>query len=114
MLALAGSGPILVPPDEAHRHLDISIDGSRRLPASGIAQQADERPVVTAPIADLIHSLSSSGGIFRGSATPPWRTALMIMKFLSRMTVSPRTGISEVAVINQPSSELRAIPRPLA
>src|SRR6516225_1741942 len=61
MLALAGSGPILVPPDEADRHLDISVDGGRRLPASGIAQQADERPVVTAPIADLIHFLEQLG-----------------------------------------------------
>src|SRR5262249_26363546 len=99
MLALAGSGPILVSPDEAHRHLDISVDGGRRLPASGIAQQADERPVVAAPIANLVHFLEQLWGIFRGSVTPPCRLAFMTMKFLSRMTVSPRTGISEVAVI---------------
>src|SRR5262249_27651249 len=62
MLALAGSGPILVSPDEAHRHLDISVDGGRRLPASGIAQQADERPVVAAPIANLVHFLEQLWG----------------------------------------------------
>src|SRR6516225_12458580 len=61
MLALAGSGPILVPPDEADRHLDISVDGGRRLPASGIAQKANERPVVAAPIADLVHFLEQFG-----------------------------------------------------
>src|SRR6516225_11434640 len=61
MLALAGSGPILVPPDEAHRHLDISVNGGRRLPASCIAQQAQKRPVVTAPIADVVHFLEQLG-----------------------------------------------------
>jgi len=49
-----------------------------------------------------------------GFATPPRRTAFMIMKFLSRMTVSPRMGMSEVAVIIHPSAELRIIPRPFA
>src|SRR5215831_18972306 len=58
-LALAQS---LSPPDEAHWHLDISVDGGRRLPASGIAQQADGRPVVTAPIANLVHFLEQLWG----------------------------------------------------
>src|SRR6516165_9693489 len=62
MLALAGSGPILVSPNEANRHLDTSVEGGRRLPASGIAQQADERPVVAAPIADLVHFLEQLWG----------------------------------------------------
>src|SRR5215471_18288266 len=42
MLALAGSGPILVAPDKTHWHVDITIGLGGCLPARGMAEQAEE------------------------------------------------------------------------
>src|SRR6516164_1671584 len=61
MLALVGSRPILLAPDQTNRNVDVPIGRGSGLPAHGIAQQVDERSVMTAPVADFIHFLEEFG-----------------------------------------------------
>jgi hypothetical protein len=55
IVPLSGCRPIVVAPDQQHRHIDVSVYLAGFFPGFGIAQQAQECSVVAGPITNRIH-----------------------------------------------------------
>src|ERR1700746_3099309 len=82
VLAFVSARPIVVAPNEPHRHADVSVDGSRCLPTRRVAEQADEGAVTRGlPRPAMIREIA-----------PPMETPHRVTARRSRASRKPSTA----------------------